>query len=116
MNVDRLRKEKEVGNGKNYKEAIRLAQRVVEERMKGNFEFEEEALMGGKLQIRKTVNKFPASSYKESSLNRSSLSSSFDHSTSKIPPSREVKTLLDRLVKHCAEFTQTACDITPAFT
>lgn len=114
MNMDRLRKEKELANGKNFKDAIRLTQRVLEERMRGNLEFEEEALMG-KMQMKK-VDKTPGPSVKEASLNRSIYSSSLDHSTSKIPASREVKTLLDRLVKHCADFTLTASTISPAFT
>jgi hypothetical protein len=70
--------------------------------------------MGGKPQIRKKAIKVSPISFKESSLNRSSLSLSIENSSSKIPPSREIKTLLDRLLKHCADFSSPSS--TPAFT
>jgi hypothetical protein len=67
--AERLRRGKD-GKNKALREALKLAERVAEERLSGNYEFEDEVLMGKRTLSRRRRQDTSRSLAKESTLNR----------------------------------------------
>jgi hypothetical protein len=76
-NLAKLKKQKEAARNKTLREALRIAERVLEEREKGNDEFEDEALMCKKVNKSRLKRQLSPSNRSKDALLSRSLSSSF---------------------------------------